>query len=117
MSDHFVRHMLRDPGDVYTEYLCRAPADAPCRTWCKTCEGECREQCECEYEEPPREPNLVGGNPCNIVYWLTEDASDECWSGGNDEPVRGPDWQPIKTIWNGDNFEWEYEEIAQGGVR
>jgi hypothetical protein len=105
--------MLRSLGDVYTEYLCRAPEDALCRTWCQTCEDECREHCECEWEEPPREPNLTSGHLCNTVTWLAEDSPDECWAGSGDEPVRGPDWQPIKTIWNGDNYEWEYVDANE----
>jgi hypothetical protein len=100
---------------VYTEYECRAPETAQCRTLCRLCMDEQREQCECAWVEnndgtEGRTPQLESGQDCNIVTWLSEDAPDECWSGGHDQPVRGPGWSPIQTTWNGDNYEWEYAD-------
>lgn len=112
MADHYVRHLLR-PGDyARTEFQCRAPEQAPCRVWCKTCSDEQREQCECEWQEPPREPNLVDHGVCNIVTWLSEDAPEECYNG-EEAPVRGPDWQPIVPEWSGDNWDWDYEPASE----
>jgi hypothetical protein len=103
---HFVRHLLR-PGDyVRTEFKCQAPEGAQCRLMCKRCKGE--EQCVCEYEDPPREPDLQDQGECLIVTWLENDAPEECFNGEDDEPVRGPLWQPIVPEWNGDGYEWDY---------
>jgi hypothetical protein len=120
MSDHYVRHLLR-PGDyVRTEFQCRAPETAPCRTMCRRCIiDEQREQCDCDYvtekgdwdesddEKIGREPALEHGRPCNILAWLENDAPEECYNG-EEAPVRGPGWQPIIPEWNGDNYDWDY---------
>lgn len=104
MTDHFVRHVVRNGDHVKTEYQCRASEDAQCRQACARCWNDHEEVCICESRN--REPDIrdVG---CTIIPWLTEDAPEECY-GGEDQPVRGPDWQPIDATWNGDNYEWDY---------
>ena len=75
-SKHFVRHIL-PPGDyVRTEYQCRAPEDAPCRSLCTLCDAEDRDRCECECLDElgtSREPVLAHGMSCNYVAWLDDD--------------------------------------------
>lgn len=104
MSDHYVSHTLSSGDYVRTKFECRAGDNAPCRTWCDTCEKEQREQCECSGLD--REPNLIGGHPCSIVVFL-EHAPEEAYDG-LDQPVRGPDPQPITATWEGDYYVWDY---------
>ena len=119
---HFVRHMLRVGDYVRTEFECRAAETAECRTICARCiKDEQREQCDCEYvtekgdwDDAPddpigREPRLEHGQPCGMIAWFTETAPEEVY-GGEPKPVRGPDWQPIVGIWNGDSYDWEYAD-------
>jgi len=97
---HYVRHLLR-PGDyVSTEFKCDAPKGARCRMACKYCIG--REMCICG------EPDLQDMGECLVLLWFTEDAPEECFSGKDGEPVRGPDWQPITPEWHGGGYEWDY---------
>lgn len=104
MSDHYVQHMLHSGDYVRTQFECRAPENAPCRTWCDTCEKEQREQCECSALS--RTPNLIGGHPCSIIQFLC-DAAEESYDG-REQPVRGPEPQPIVAIWEGDYYVWDY---------
>lgn len=106
---HFVHHVIADECGVRTKYTCTAPEDAQCRTSCETCYDEMQEQCICEIMDPPREPNRVGGKPCNILGWLENDAPDECYDGP-ETAVRGPEPQPIVTSWEGDYYQWRYAE-------
>lgn len=100
--EHFVRHMVR-PGDyVRTEYECRATETAECRTYCQTCmdtfdDGPC-------YHGDEAVP--VHGQPCNHVAWLNGESEE--YYDGDEQPVRGPDWQPITVTWNGDYYVWRY---------
>jgi hypothetical protein len=113
MTDHYVRHMLRDGDHVTTEFDCRAADDAPCRTVCLLCINEQRECCQCDYVEVDgkegRTPKIEHGHECSICVWLEEDAPEESFNG-EPQPVRGPDWQPIVPEWNGDNYDWDYAE-------
>jgi hypothetical protein len=105
MADHFVRHIVRSGDYVRTEFECRAPEGANCREVCKTCMDAGEERCMCGYYD--REPVLVP-SPCNYLGWF-EDAPEEMYDG-TEQPVRGPDWQPITLSWQGDYFVWEYSE-------
>lgn len=110
MNHHFVQHFLQ-PGDyVRTKFTCTAPVGAPCRVACELCEGECREVCQCECLNEPRTPKMVDYGECLQLLWLTENAPEECFTG-EEQPVRGPDPQPIVLKYNGydgDNYGWDY---------
>jgi hypothetical protein len=111
---HFVRFLISTGDSANVTFKCSAPEDASCRTVCKTCMDECREQCECAYwandedEEVGREPNIVHGQDCNILNWLNEDP-EESYCGPS-RPVKGPEWQPISPVWDGDYYTWHYVE-------
>lgn len=105
MTDHYVRHILRSGDGVHTEYECRAEFGSRCRMCCDRCNRMQREQCECESRDST--PDLQDQGECLIVVWLTQDAPEEQFNG-EDQPVRGPDWQPIVPEWNGDTYEWDY---------
>lgn len=107
VGDHAVRHIVR-PGDyVRTEYRCTAPEDAPCRSFCQTCWDESQERCVCDDND--RKPVITSGHPCNYLGWLENDAPEECYEG-DEQPVRGPDWQPISLEWEGDYYTWRYRD-------
>lgn len=102
-SQHFVRHILC-PGDyVRTEYQCRAPENAGCRTRCRACDDEFNED-SCHHGD---EAVRYHGKPCNYLAWF-DDTPEECYDGEPEAPVRGPDWQPIDVVWDGDHFVWRY---------
>lgn len=64
MTDHFVRHVVRNGDHVKTEYQCRASEDAQCRQACARCWNDHEEVCICESRN--REPDIrdVG---CTII--------------------------------------------------
>lgn len=91
---------------VHTEFQCRAPEGAKCRMACARCWHSSEEGCVCEYADPPRQPDLADVE-CMIMPWLAEDVPEECYDG-EEQAVRGPDWQPIDAVWDGDNYLWDY---------
>jgi hypothetical protein len=117
-GQHFVRFIISDGERARPKFKCEAPEDADCRTLCKTClMEEDRERCECdsieiEHEDGTttegREPDLLGGQDCNVLNWLQEEP-DEAYNGPT-RPVNGPDWAPIKVHWENDYFTWIYAE-------
>lgn len=82
---------LRSGDYVAAEYQCRAEFGARCRMACNRCNSEKFERCICE-SELARAP---------------DDEPKEQFNG-EDQPVRGPGWQPIVPEWNGDSWEWDY---------
>lgn len=105
MADHYVRHLLSAGDTVRTRFECRAAEDGRCRSVCTKCKGFAH-ACQCW---PLDEPDIRTGEPCGMVPFLEED-SEYCYGGNEDEPVRGPDWQPISLSWGGEGYEWSYEE-------
>lgn len=113
MTDHYVRHILRSGDYVQTEFECRATEGGVCRTVCTTCMEEQREQCECSWfsdgNTVERLPTMGDLGTCGWLPWLTEDAPEEMYNGPENEPVRGPGWQPINILWETHGeVSWEY---------
>lgn len=106
MSDHYVRHILSSGDYIRTEFKCEAPFGAKCRMICDRCNRLQREQCECGWDDDLT-PDLQDQGECMWVVWLDNDESFELYNG-EDQPVRGPDWQPIEPEWNGEGYEWDY---------
>lgn len=107
---HFVQHRIADEGQVRTQYECRAEQGADCRQSCQRCWDSASEECECRYND--LEPDLQDMGHCVVLEWLKQ-SPDECY-GGPEQPVRGPDWQPVTLSWYGDYFTWDYAEKTGG---
>lgn len=107
MTDHFVRHMLHAGDTIETQYECRAEVGAQCRTACKKCSDQQYEACVCASLDET--PDMQDYGECLVVVWLNQDMPEEQFNG-DDQPVRGPDWQPIVPEWNGDTYSWDYAE-------
>lgn len=117
MSDHYVRHLLQGGNGVKTEFECRATEGGACRTICTLCYAEVRDRCECSHLDKDGEWKLIGDSRKPVMGdlgacgWLPflEEVPEECYNGPEDEPVRGPDWQPINILFEThDEVSWEY---------
>ncbi|CAN5145547.1 hypothetical protein BH11ACT6_BH11ACT6_34730 [soil metagenome] len=102
---HFVQYLLQQGDSARVMFMCTAPENAGCRTFCQTCWDESQERCVCD--DVDRKPNMTGGHPCNHLGWA-ENSPEELYDGVDDTAVRGPVPQPIVWSWEGDYYTWDY---------
>lgn len=78
--------------------ICDAPEGSACRVWCD-------EGCEYDTETHRTEHELMDTGECIILGWLAEDPLDAYV--GHEAPTRSG---PIRPIWEGDYYSWEYAD-------
>ena len=83
-----------------------------CRIVCKPCHQQRLERCQC---------GGVGEKldlgTCGWLVFILEGDIDWAFDGVR-QPVRGPEWQPIRLIWSTsyDTYFWDYDDVLDGGV-
>jgi hypothetical protein len=126
---HLIEVDRNEDGDLYVaRFVCHAPPDALCRSWCVECEETCTARTVYVATEPldvaqapPEGHRFAPMDPptCRIVDWLgAGDAYDreELYAGDDlDERNRvilRPGLRPIEESWDGDSYLWEYADEA-----
>jgi hypothetical protein len=103
---HFVQHFLSAGDYVKTLFTCTAPVGAACRMACDICMKAQKDRCECLWLKDFPAPDIKDQGQCLTIPWFN-DTPEEMYDGSR-QPVRWPDPQPIKLVFDGESVSWDY---------
>jgi hypothetical protein len=89
--DHEIVVTLSERRGLAVQFRCNMGDDEPCRTRCpQRCESDC------EHDKEP-------GHPCAYLPWMDGD-----YYVGPDVPAFASG--PVEFVWNGDGYDWRYQD-------